>query len=446
MKILLVEAGYARRLSANTRELLEYSASLPSLAERHAARTDFFAELKAQGRIMLAPKPGQDPTTLYTVDSAGAAHINIVGQLTPVAEQDVCGGYTADALTEYGYITAATEAASADPRVKSITYNVSSPGGYLAGLFGALRSVASAGKPTRAVVGDMAASAAYWLASATQEIQAESPASRFGSIGVLAEDFNADRALADAGIDHTVFTSTDAPLKYADTSTAEGRAQVVAELDQLHAVFRSQVAEGRGVTPDKVNSDFGRGALMTAEAALSAGMIDGIASQPALGKTGLQIQKKNGAVGASAGRPITSQGKNMKTLEELKAENPALYELAIAAGREQGVKAEQDRNRDLVAWYGHNAACDAIVDEARAQGTAFADVHSRLAAAAAKGPTAQPAGGANPPKVATAQPKNPSGAEAVDDNDPASDAAFLAMAAKNGYTAEQAQKYLGKGA
>lgn len=441
MKVLLADAGYARRLSVATKELMELSAEW-GRAKSREERAAFFAEMKAEGRIMLAPKAGEDPAKLYTVGQDGTAHITIVGQLTPVAEQDVCGGYTADALTEYGYITAATQAADADPNVKKIAYDISSPGGYLAGLFPALSAIASASKPTESIVGDMAASAAYWLASATGEIKASSIASRFGSIGVLAEDFNTDRALAEAGIDHTVFTSTDAPLKYADTSTPEGKAQVVAELDQLHAIFRAQVAQGRGVSEDSVNSDFGMGSMLTAEKALAAGMIDGILPQPAMGKANIVNQK--GGVAASAREAIKTKGKIM-TLDELKAQNPEVYHAVFTAGQASGVKAEQDRNRDLEAWAGINADCDRIVTESKANGKTFFEVQAQLSAAAARGVGAKSAAGQNPPTVLTAQPKTPSGAEASAD-DPASEAAFLAMAAKNGYSAEDAKKYLGKGA
>jgi ClpP class serine protease len=396
LKILLAEANYARRLLADRAELLELSKEW-GRAKSHDERVDFFAQMKAQGRIMLAPKPGQDPTTLYTVDANGTAHIQIVGQLTPVAEQDVCGGYTAEALTEYGYIVAATQAASADSRVQAIDYHVSSPGGYLAGLFGAIQAVAAASVPTRAIVGDMAASAAYWLASAMGDIQAESPASRFGSIGVLAEDYNTDGALAAKGIQHTVFTSTDAPLKHADTLTPEGRAQVVAELDQLHAIFRAQVAEGRGVSEDVVNSDFGRGALLTAEAALAAGMIDGIQPQAVLGKTKSQM----GGVAASASQAIKPKGSVKMTLEEMKAQHPEAYAAAVAVGHAQGVQAEQNRVRELAAWHGVNADVDKVVEEATASGKTYNDVASQLAAAAARSP--KRLNGDNPPAAGTAE-------------------------------------------
>lgn len=412
MKVLLAEADYARRLSLATRELLEYSKGLGGLAERRAARVEFFAELAASGSIFLAPKAGDDPSKLYSVDADGVAHISIVGQLTPVAEQDVCGGYAASALTEYGYIVAATQAAENDQRVQSIDYHVNSPGGYVSGVEGAAQAMASAKIPTRAIIGDMAASAAYWLASQTDRIVATGSGSRVGSIGVLAEDFNPDRMLAEQGIDHRVFTSTAAPEKYADSNTEEGRAKIKADLDQLHDVFRSAVASGRGVSAETVDEKFGKGGVMTAQAALAAGMIDEIQ-----GVTPRRQMKEQGGVAASAERPIKSKGKSMKTLEELKAENPDLYAQAVAVGREQGIKAERDRREELSHWTGPDMseAVQAVAQEAISQGKTYAEVASQLSAAAARGPGAKAKVNDNPPKVASAEaPKTEADPEAVE--------------------------------
>lgn len=401
MKFLLAEANYARQLAANTRELLEYSKSLGGLPERRQARSEFIAEMAAAGRINLAPKSGEDPSKLYSVDQNGVAHINIVGQLTPIAQQDICGGYTADALTEYGFIIAATQSANADQSVSSIDYHVNSPGGYIQGLDEAAQAIAGSQAPTRAIVGDMAASAAYWLASQTDTIVASGPGSRVGSIGVIAEEFNTDRMLANEGIDHNVFTSSDAPLKHADTSTPEGKAQVVAELDQLHAIFRDRVAQGRGVTVEKVNADFGKGGIMTAHAALSAGMIDEIQGASISRRTQTQPSSP-GVAGTASPLAIKPKGSTKMTLELLKAEHPDAYQAALAEGKALGIKAERDRMAELSHWKDVSPACASIVQEAEASGKSFSEIQAQLSAAAARGPGAK--GNDNPPVVGSAPP------------------------------------------
>lgn len=407
MKYLAVEQAYRLQLNANTRELLALSKTM-TRAESRAERAAFFAELAAAGRINIAPKAGDDPSKLYSVDENGTAHINIVGQLTPVAEQDVCGGYTANALTEYGYIIAATQAAGADQRVKAIDYHVNSPGGYVSGVDEAAQAMAAVPreKQTRAIVTDMAASAAYWLASQTDKIVAMGPGTRVGSIGVLAEDFNVDRALAAEGIDHRVFTSTDAPLKYADSATAEGQAQIVANLDQIHTVFRARVAEGRGVTAATVDEKFGKGDVLTAAAALEAGMIDEIQGAN-VGRRTTTSNEKPGVAVAAGSPAIKPKGKIM-TLEQLKADHPEVFAQAVALGKADGIKAEQDRVRELSAWKdGHNADTVKVAEEAIAQGKTFAEVSSQLMSAAAKGPKG--GDGKNPPAASTATLVTPAG-------------------------------------
>lgn len=209
------------------------------------------------------------------------AHIPIVGELTPHAETDICGAYSAEALTEYGFITAATMDADKNRDVESIQYDINSPGGYVDGLMSAVNAIRSAEKETLAFVDGMAASAAYWLASQTDKIVAASPASRVGSIGVAVEIYDVTRALEMEGIDKIILTSTDAPLKRPDVKTEEGQGLIVDSLDDTHKVFVTYVAEGRGISPDEVTEKYGHGGMLIAENALTAGMIDSIEKVPA---------------------------------------------------------------------------------------------------------------------------------------------------------------------
>jgi ATP-dependent Clp endopeptidase proteolytic subunit ClpP len=99
--------------------------------------------------------------------------------------------------------------------------------------------------------------------------------------------------------------------------------------------------------------------------------------------------EKPGVAVASARADIVPKGKNMKTLEELKAEAPALFAEAVALGHKQGIAAEQKRVSDLEAWKGINVAVDAIVEDAKATGKDFLQVQAQLSAASAKGAKAK---------------------------------------------------------
>jgi ClpP class serine protease len=89
-------------------------------------------------------------------------------------------------LTSYEGIAAQLRAAGQDPEVRSVLLDISSPGGEAAGMAGLadlIRSVRQT-RPVTAFVNDMAASAAYGIASAANEIVI-SPTSIVGSIGVV---------------------------------------------------------------------------------------------------------------------------------------------------------------------------------------------------------------------------------------------------------------------
>jgi ClpP class serine protease len=175
--------------------------------------------------------------------------------------------------TTYKDIRDAFALAAADPIVKSIVLDVSSPGGYADGLFETLASIEAFAKPGT-VQASEACSAAYALAAMAGPITPKGPASSFGSIGV-AMDFRFSN-----DIEYLSLTSTEAPNKRPDPRTAEGKAIIVAGLDATHELFVDAIARGRSratgkdFTVDRVNADFGRGGTLLADAAKAAGLID----------------------------------------------------------------------------------------------------------------------------------------------------------------------------
>ncbi len=94
-------------------------------------------------------------------------------------EGDIWGAYTA-------YLTHALDQAGRDPAVQAVVLDIVSPGGEVTAsedlYFAVLKLRAS--KPVVASVGEMAASGAYYIASAADQIYAK-PASMVGNIGVI---------------------------------------------------------------------------------------------------------------------------------------------------------------------------------------------------------------------------------------------------------------------
>jgi ClpP class serine protease len=117
--------------------------------------------------------------------------------------------------------------------------------------------------------------------------------------------------------------STKAPKKRPDVTTDEGKAMVQEQLDPMHDLVAESIADGRGTTTKKVNANFGQGAMVLAEQALKAGMIDSIGSAP-----------QQSAPEAAETKEVRSMD-----LQKLKTEYPAVYDAAVAVGRDT----ERDR-------------------------------------------------------------------------------------------------------
>ena len=289
---------------------------------------------------------------LLTV-AGNSAEISISGIITKAP--DFLAMLFGGGNTTYADINAAISAAEQDDDVKDITLAIDSPGGQVDGLFDTLANLQSAKKPLVAVVSNQAASAAYAIAAQAGEIRVANRAVGLGSIGVAAS-IRVDDSLVD-------LTSTEAPDKRPDVTTAKGKAVYVAQLDAMHQLFAEAIAEGRGTDVENVNANFGQGATLLADEALKRGMIDSIAGSP------LKAVKMTPAAASVA---ISQEAKAMD-LAELKSKHPDVHAAAVQVGKDQAITAERDRvNSFLVAGAQSGdmkTALDAIKDGSEMTGT-----------------------------------------------------------------------------
>jgi signal peptide peptidase SppA len=174
-------------------------------------------------------------------------------------------------------------AALDDPAVNRIVLAINSPGGQVDGI-NELANMIRAGnqvRPITAYVDGLAASGAYWLASAAGKIVADETA-QLGSIGVVATVIDDRAADEKQGVKRYEIVSSQSPLKRTDPGTDEGRAQLQQMVDAMAAVFISKVSKFRGTSDSKVATDFGRGAVVGAREAISVGMADSLGSLESL--------------------------------------------------------------------------------------------------------------------------------------------------------------------
>lgn len=180
-------------------------------------------------------------------------------------------------MTGYDGIWRKMDAAEADPDVRGIVLDIDSPGGEVAGCFDLADRIAAAAKPTRAVLTEMACSAAYALASACDDIWIPRTGIA-GSIGVVAMHVDYSAALEEMGIEVTlIFAGPHKVDGNPYEPLPEGVADdLQAEIDGLYRMFAGAVAPRREMTAEAVMALESR--ALTAAKALDAGLVDRIAS------------------------------------------------------------------------------------------------------------------------------------------------------------------------
>ncbi|MBS1851002.1 MAG: S49 family peptidase [Acidobacteria bacterium] len=186
------------------------------------------------------------------------------------------------AQTHYEGIRERIRSAVQDPAIQSIVLHVDSPGGSVIGLpeTAALIRQANSTKPVTAIVHGMAASAAYWLASAAGTVIA-GPSAQIGSIGVLDVHVAAHRALEQAGLDVHVAASRPEKAERSGLTplTDSAKNYMQGQVDTWYAAFLSDVRKGRGARLADPTGNYGAGRLLFAADAKRLGLIDFIRTE-----------------------------------------------------------------------------------------------------------------------------------------------------------------------
>ncbi|WP_455387482.1 S49 family peptidase [Petrachloros mirabilis] len=189
------------------------------------------------------------------------------------------GDYWASVYSEE--IVAKTAGVLDNPNVGAAVLVFDTPGGIVYGVQEAATAIRemSQSKPVYGFVKGMAASAGYWLASATTKIFSNSSAES-GSIGVWTMHLDASEALKKFGIDITMISAGKFKVEGNpfEPLNEEARAELQRSVDSYYEDFLDGVAIGRNVSKATVKNDFGEGRMLEASRAKAAGMIDGIAT------------------------------------------------------------------------------------------------------------------------------------------------------------------------
>lgn len=168
-----------------------------------------------------------------------------------------------------------------DPNVKAIILSVDSPGGSVDGTAALANQIAAARgkKPIIAVADGIAASAAYWVAAAADQIFISGPTTEVGSIGIVAVHRDVSEQDKMYGEKYTEITAG----RYKRIASAhkplsdEGREYLQAQVDQVYSVFVESVAALRGTSIPRI-LEAADGKLFMGQAAVDVGLADGIMS------------------------------------------------------------------------------------------------------------------------------------------------------------------------
>lgn len=140
------------------------------------------------------------------------------------------------------------------------------------------------GKKVVAVISDVGASGAYYIAAAADEIYAD-PASIVGSIGVIMDGFGLEGTMKKLGAERRVLTAGNnkAILDPFSPLNPKDKAFVQTLLDDIHQQFIEAVKEGRG---EKLQNhpDIFSGLFWTGSKALDLGLIDGLGSKESVAR------------------------------------------------------------------------------------------------------------------------------------------------------------------
>lgn len=202
-------------------------------------------------------------------DDEGRSHVGLVRIDGVISSDDDA---SADALV--GALNDAWE----NPHTVAIVLLINSPGGtpvQAQRVYDEIMRLRKlGGKPIDAVIEDMGASGAYYIASAADHIYA-SPSSLVGSIGVISAGFGYDEAMKKVGVERRVYTagSNKDMLDPFRPVSEDQRVHLQTVLNSTHQKFIADVKAGRGErlheTPDMFS-----GLVWSGEQAVSLGLVD----------------------------------------------------------------------------------------------------------------------------------------------------------------------------
>jgi signal peptide peptidase SppA len=207
----------------------------------------------------------------------GIAVIPVTGVLRDEVDMMVRWGMA----SSYQLIERDFNQAMDNTQVKGVLFYFDSPGGSAIGCKRVADTVFDSRgvKPVRAYVQGICGSAAFYIASACDRIEATAD-SLVGSVGTIMPHQECSGALKEFGIGATVFTNADSPKKghgnVYEPLSDEARKTLQDFVNSYGSAFIADVARYRGIDTEGVIANYGQGDAMRADKAVKVGVVDAV--------------------------------------------------------------------------------------------------------------------------------------------------------------------------
>lgn len=269
------------------RDVIETIATESLKEQRRARRWSIFFKALIFGYIAIAS---------LLASRNGAFDLSFSTPETHTAIVDINGTIAADTKTNARRIVAGVEAAFENESTAGVILRINSGGGspvQSGRVYDEVRRIRSEYEdvPLYAVIGDIGASGAYYIAAAADKIYADK-SSLVGSIGVRSGGFGFVDTLDKLGVERRLITSGEnkafldpfQPVKEDEVMHMES------VLANVHEQFKTAVREGRGEAL-KEDAEIFSGLIWTGEQALEKGLIDGLGSEMTIAREIFDAEK-----------------------------------------------------------------------------------------------------------------------------------------------------------
>jgi len=277
----------------------------------------------------------------------GVAVIDVIGVLEKRTSELAFffGGTTSTEV-----VKAKINRAMAMEKVQRIILNIDSPGGEVDGVLDLSESIfnSSQKKPITAFINELAASGAYWIASAcTQRIlngRNGSSTAKCGSVGVVALHQDISKMEEMHGVKTTEVVSTFSPFKRVTSAhtplSQEGAEELQRKVNELYFIMTENIGKYLGISQDSVTRNFGDGRVYIGKDCINRGMASQIDTLDAV----LERQSIN------SGKFLSNGGKPMQfNVSEITHEFLAKHAPNIVASIEQKAVAKLEINKEYLA-------------------------------------------------------------------------------------------------